>query len=168
MDGSLPPLSATAGLSATLDRLFRGHHRWLNALLRKRYGTAEAEDLAQETYLRVARSKLASDVRDPKAFLITVATNVARDRARRGRLDIDEEAGGDALESLSCEPSQNEELIFREIVLALPEDLRDVFILNHLEGLTYSEIAALKGLPWTTVHHRMRKALERVTAAMRD
>ncbi|MBI1686788.1 RNA polymerase sigma factor [Caulobacter hibisci] len=168
MDGSTPAFEPSPKLSAALDRVFRRYHGWLSTMLRKRYGAAAAEDLAQDTFLRAARYRFDDDVRYPKALLMRIADNLARDQQRRDLSRPLDNVDDETLGSVGYPAPQVEAVTFKEVLLALPPELRDVFILSHVEGLTYAEIARLKGLPLTTVHHRMRKALERVSAAMRD
>lgn len=168
MDGSTPAFEPSSKLTTALDRLFRRYDSWLRGMLRKRYGAAMAEDLAQDTYLRAARYRFDEDVRHPKALLMRIADNLARDQARRERSAPHHQIDEIEREAVAYPAPQVEAITLKEILLALPPELRDVFILNHIEGHTYAAIAELKGLPLTTVHHRMRKALERVSAAMRD
>ena len=103
-----------------------------------------------------------------EALLAQIADNLARDQLRRAKRDLGEETGEAALGQVSLEPTQEYAITLKEIVLSLPPKLRDVFVLSHIEGLTYQEISRLLGIPVTTVHHRMRKALEHTSSAMRD
>ncbi|WP_168075233.1 RNA polymerase sigma factor [Caulobacter sp. SSI4214] len=168
MDGSAPPAASSAALIASLDTLFRRYDRWLRGALRRRYGRELADEVAQETYLRAAPYDVAGEVRHPKAFLMRIADNLARDRLRRQRLETEVNGDPAAVPSEPLSPSQDQMLTLKQIVLALPPELRDVFLLNHIQGLTYQEIATLRNIPVTTVHHRMRQALARTAAAMRD
>jgi RNA polymerase sigma factor (sigma-70 family) len=65
-------------------------------------------------------------------------------------------------------PSQIQAVFLRQIVLALSPKLRDVFVLNHIRGFTYREIASLLGISVKTVEKRMSQALAQCAAAMRD
>src|ERR1700754_3112425 len=51
----------------------RSLHRFIGRRVRTR---VDIEDLAQETYLRLLRARDLGEVRDPKAYLLTVASNV--------------------------------------------------------------------------------------------
>lgn len=168
MDGSSPPALTPANLATALDGLFRGHDAWLRAALRKRYGPDLADDLAQETYLRAAPYNVTGKIRHPKALLMRIARGIASNLARDTRLEVQSDTD-EAPPPIQSEPaSQEHALTLKQIVLALPVELRDVFILNHIQGLTYQEIATLRDIPLTTVHHRMRQALARTSSAMRD
>src|SRR3546814_8531976 len=61
-----------------LDNVHRTYGDWLLAFLRRRFAPQDAEDLAQETYARIATSQ--STIRNPRAILAKAAMNAARDR----------------------------------------------------------------------------------------
>jgi RNA polymerase sigma-70 factor (ECF subfamily) len=168
VDGSAPPAGNPADVAAPLDDLFRRYDRWLRGALRRRYGRELAEDIAQETFLRAAPYVAAGALRHPRALLMRIASNLAVDRLRRARLESDVAADRAVAIDPPLASSQDQMLTLKQIVLALPPELRDVFVLNHIQGLTYQEIARLRGIPVTTVHHRMRQALARTSSAMRD
>lgn len=169
MDGSAPSPANAAAITACGESLFRRYDRWLRAALRRRYGHELADDVTAETYLRAAPLAAAGEVRNPKAFLLKVARNLVYDRLRRDRISAASVPLDDAASALPQSPAaQDDALTLMQILLALPPELRDVFFLNHIEGQTYQEIAATLGIPITTVHHRMRQALARTAAAMRD
>ena len=168
VDGSSPIPASSSELANALDTLFRRYDAWLRRRLHKRYGAMIADDVAQETYLRAAPYQVQQKIRSPKALLAQIADNLARDQLRRAKRDLGEETGEAARGQVSLEPTQEYAITLKEIVLSLPPKLRDVFVLSHIEGLTYQEISRLLGIPVTTVHHRMRKALEHTSSAMRD
>jgi RNA polymerase sigma-70 factor (ECF subfamily) len=146
-----------------VDDAYRKHGHWLLAFLRRRFGAQDAEDLAQEAYLRVARTT--AEVRNPRAFLARVALNVARDQIRRRRARpalVREDA------AIAADPgSQAEALLLKEAILALPPKLQEVFVLSRFAGLTYEEIAHRCGISVKTVEGRMTKALAMCTALMK-
>ena len=151
---------------ARLDRLYRRYSAWLEARLRRRYG-AEAEDIVQDAWLKIAPLEATLDIRHPKAFLLTVATNLARSRARQaGRrselleLNMAPGATGHA-------GGQVEALELEELILGLPQPLRDVFVLSRFVGLTNLQISERLGISPKTVEWRMTKALARCAAELR-
>ena len=168
MDGSLPPTPSLAEVNAALERLCRRHDRWLRDKLSKRYGAVLADDLTQDTYLRAAPYEVAGRIRHPKAFLMEIADNLARDWYRSTRREAGQDESALALHRAADGASQEAVLNLRQIVLALPDKLRDVFILTHIEGLSYADVATLRKIPVTTVHHRMRQALALTSRALRD
>lgn len=167
MDGSLPPTPRLAEVNAALERLCRRHDRWLRHKLARRYGAVLADDLTQDTYLRAAPYEVAGKIRHPKAFLMEIADNLARDWFRKTRREVGQAEAARAIHE-AVEPAlQEAETNLVRIVLALPPELSDVFILTHIEGLSYADVATLRKIPVTTVHHRMRQALARTSKALK-
>jgi RNA polymerase sigma-70 factor (ECF subfamily) len=125
------------------------------------------DDAAQQVFL-VAAQKL--DEIEPgreRAFLYGtahgVAANARRARARRREV-LDEDAvrghvdaapSGEALVEL-----EERRALLDRILASMADDLREVFVLFVLEGLTAPEIAELVGVPVGTVASRLRRARE--------
>ncbi len=82
-------MSATASAPhAALSRLYATHHAWLQGWLRRRLGCAfDADDVAQDTFMRLLKSDAAATLREPKDFLVTVAKRVMVDLFRRRTLE---------------------------------------------------------------------------------
>lgn len=162
MDGFSPPILPAPNRN---DSLFRRYGEWLRDKLRLRYGDA-GEDLTHEAFLRLVAK--AGEVQHHKAFLLTVADNLARDQFRKDQRQRARAHDVEAFTSTSTAAPQEQALLIKQIVLALPQELRDVLILSLIQGLTYREIAALRGIPERTVKDRMRRAMARASAALRD
>ena len=147
----------------TLDALHRRHGSWLLAFLRRRFNSQDAEDLAQDTYVRVAGAH--TEIRNPRAFLAKVAINAARDRARaaavRPTLSPIEECQGPETAS-----DQAEALLLKQIILGLPPACRAVFLLSRYGGLTQPEIARRLGVSLRSVERNMTKAVTLCTARL--
>ncbi len=157
---------AETGSRARLDRLYRRYSPWLTARLRRRYG-AEAEDIVQDAWMRLAPAGPVLEIRFPKAFLLTLASNIALSRARRDRRRreiLDEAAPTRAVAQAA---DQIDAVRFEEIILGLPQPLRDVFVLSRLGGLTTVQIAAELGISPKTVEWRMTRALAHCSAELR-
>lgn len=153
------------------ERLYRRYAPWLAAMLRKRFGQgfhAEAEDLVQETYERLAPHDPAQ-IRKPQALLMRVALNLARDRLRRRLvrgLHVEETR---ALATASTTQADlAAELLLRDTVMSIPEPYREVFILSRFGGLTYEEIATRCGLSPKSVEWRLSKAIAHCTKRGQD
>ena len=158
-----------------LDALYRRYGAWLAGALRRRFGSSIApfaEDLVHETYVRVAPYQAAGVIRSPRAFLLRVASNIARDHLRREKLRL--AASGAALnaadEAGHCHQGteQMAALQLKDIILSLPAPYRDVFVMSRFGGLTYEEIAHHCGLSVKTVEWRMKKALAFCTHRLQD
>lgn len=146
--------------------LYRTYAPWLTAFLARRFGREIAEDLAQETFLRLAQHPL--DWRSPKALLARIALNVGQDHLRRETAQKRPRlVTGDDLPEGVCPPDQHETLLHREVVAKLPRNLRDVYVLSRFGGLTYAEIATHLGISVKAVEKRMTQALRLCMARYR-
>ena len=168
VDVTTPPAPPRPSLADSLELLFTRHDGWFRPMMRRRHGDNAAEDLVHESYIRAAPYQAAGTLRHPEALLIRIAENLASNLRRDRYPEVAQDLGASALEKQSLSAVQDHAVTFKQIVLALPPELRDVFVLNHVQGMTYEEIAIHLGIPRTTVHHRMRKALERTSKAMQD
>ena len=134
----------------------------------------EAEDVAQEAFV-AAYDKRASFRRgEPfRPWLYRIAVNRCLDRLRaRSRrpavLDIAAVpepalAGGDPIDALLTEEGEQ---LLSIAVAALPPKLRAVFLLRHLDNLSYEEIAAAAGVPLGTVKTHLFRARAQLRAAL--
>lgn len=146
--------------------LFATHGAWLLGSLRHRYGADLAEDLLQDTYLKILRQQRPAEILKPKAFLLQVARNLFLSRYRR-------DPRREELDSWQSPPTsqaaaQDASLLLKDIVLNLPQPLREVFLLSRFGGMTNQEISHHLGIRLKTVEWRMTKALARCAAQLRD
>jgi RNA polymerase sigma-70 factor, ECF subfamily len=164
-----------AGDETALDRLMERHaQRLYHYLLRLLQNDSEAEELAQETFVRVFRHAGRFDPAHSFAsWLYTIATNLVRDHARHHtrhpRVSLEAEPKADSAslrETLpSGDPSPAEHAIHQEradavrlAVSALPDDLRVPFVLAEYEGQSYAKIAAITGGTPKAVEMRLYRA----------
>ena len=141
-------------------------------LLRKTRNPGTAEDLTQESFLRLCRH-LRDDrpLDNAKAWLLTVANHLAIDELRcdRHQTDLDEDAWREIEELRSgTQPDAEEVVLQRErldllhaAVLRLSQLQRDCLHLRA-EGLRYGEIATLMNLSISTVVDAVRRATVRL------
>ncbi|HPA95952.1 MAG: RNA polymerase sigma factor [Acidobacteria bacterium] len=136
-----------------------------------------AEDLAQETFLRLFHAASRYDERGRlRAFLFQIAVNLARDEERRRRrrsLLLPFVTPAEELDLPAPGPTGEEDLIVREsrrqvarAVAALPLRYRLPLVLHEIEGLSYEETAAACGLPVGTVKSRVARARARLRARL--
>ena len=174
------------GDSRAFEQLLHRHRRPIYAFILRFVGlfnTALAEDLTQETFLRVVKTA-ANYERQAKftTWLYTLARNLCVDAARRGKhrraqsLDAPGEDGGTLLDRTEdCGPAVDRRVIGKELqgrlqqaIATLPEDQREVFLMREVADLQFKEIAAIVGIPENTVKSRMRYALEKLREALDD
>ena len=168
--------AAVAGGRDAFETLVRRHQtRIVNYAMAIVKDPADAEDVAQETFIRAYRS-LARFRGDSsfKTWLYTIATNAARTglerRGRRGRVEdgsLDDETGPLAAADVPAGDADAETTLVRREAIdralaALPPDLRVAVVLRDVEGLDYKEIAAATGTPIGTVESRIFRARRRL------
>ncbi len=149
-----------------LGALYRDHRSWLHGWLSGRVGCREtAADLTQDTFVRLAGDRDLHALREPRAFLTTVARGLAANWFRRQSL---ERAYLQQLASLPepALPSLEEQAVVREALQqidamldALPRVVRQVFLLAQFEGLRQEAIATRLGLSLSTVKRHFKRAL---------
>jgi len=149
------------------------HSRELHGYFRRRAGPQAAEDLLQETFLRLHRAAARFTPQGTfRAFLYTIARNLAlnhaRDRHPAAALD-----GGPPPAAHAPSPPESIESAeragaVRSAVEGLSDVLRDVVLLRHYQGLSFKEIAAVLDIPEGTAMRRMADALLRLKDHLRD
>jgi len=154
---------------ALVARLFAEHGGALQAFLYRRVGRRpEAAELAQEVYVRILRVPDLATIRDHGAYLYTVASNLARDHARRERhcrdpLDLDEPLVQEQLAELPAFAGQldSEQRIkrLREVLAQLPPKCHAALVMQYWQGLSYEEIALRLGVSTHMVKKYLSKAM---------
>jgi RNA polymerase sigma-70 factor, ECF subfamily len=159
-------------LSALLARYQNRLYRYLLRMVRQ---PAEAEDLFQQTWLRVAEKIHSYDQRrNFEAWLFTLARNLAIDHLRRVRPESLDEPIGDggsgesaATRLVSHETPALDRVLARErssrladAMEMLPVIQREVLTLRFEEEMKLEEIAEILGAPLSTVKTRLRRGLE--------
>src|SRR5579863_10368042 len=162
-------------LAALISRYQHRLYRYLLRLVRE---PAAADDLFQQTWLRVMEKIGRYDTRrNFEAWLFSVAHNLAIDswRGKRGE-SLDDPGDSDDLPSQrlrSGDPDALERLLDfeRGAMLAacmheLPAIHREVLTLRFEEDMQLEDIAEVAGVPLSTVKSRLRRALDGLRAAM--
>ncbi len=153
--------------SSEIEELYLQYAGWFRARVARRFGADEADDLVQETWLRLLPARVAA-IRYPKALLMRVVSNIAADRARSHARREREIAHAAIVAAGGAQIStQVDEVTLREVVLGLPQPLRDVFVMSRFGGLTNAQIAERLGIAPKTVEWRMTKALAHCAAQLR-
>jgi RNA polymerase sigma-70 factor (ECF subfamily) len=165
------------GDPAAFEALLRRHRAPLFTFLLRMLGDRErAEDLAQETFLRIVKGAQAWEHRARfQTWLFTIARNLCVDQARRDRfrraesLDAEgpdgepamvESVPGDAIDPSRGAESARLRPLLQRALLSLPAEQREVFVLREQAGVPFREIAEMVGVNENTVKSRMRYALE--------
>lgn len=173
---------SVAPSSHPVATLYADHHSWLHAWLRRKLGcTHRAADLAHDTFERILRTHLtpttgsaypAETLREPRAYLTTVASRLVANHYRRQSL---EDAWLAALGQMpeATAPSPEEQLLILQtlhqidaLLAALPDKVRSAFLLSQLDGLGYAEIAERLEVTPRTVKRYMAQAFEECLMAL--
>ena len=165
-----------------MDRLRRGdprafeelviayQHRVFGVALRMLGSRAEAEEAAQEVFLRAHRA-IADFRGDAKlsTWLYAIASRLCMNRLASGERRLLREGeetlaripSGHASPADELERSERDAALHRAIA-ELSDERRLVVVLRDLEGLSYEEIAAVLGVRTGTVRSRIARGRERL------
>ncbi len=163
--------------AVNFDQIYAEHRPMIRRYLARLAGENEADDLTQETFIRVSQSLATFKGQSGIAtWIYQIATNAAADRLRSRSFrqaastvycaDNDQNPGPACA---SPPPSTEDQLVRKEMneciqsyVGFLPGNYRTVLILSEMEGLRNSEIAAILGLSLSTVKIRLHRAREKL------
>jgi RNA polymerase sigma-70 factor (ECF subfamily) len=179
-------LRVAAGDEAGFSYLVEKYHRpILHFLFRMVRNQAIAEELAQEAFLRVYRSR--QSYRAEARFttwLYRIATNLAVNHARDNRreraaqsvsLDAPDEQTGMTLEVAGDEPSAEQSLLreermkaIRRHVMALPERQRMAVLMHKYQGMDYREIGQVLKLSESATKSLLFRAYQTLRERLKD
>ena len=165
---------------AEFDRIYAEHHARILRYLTRMVGAQDAEDLAQEVFIRAAKAY--DDFRHEakiETWLYRIATHVAVDRLRgsasRRETLLGEELGEIAADGRETVSTLEEKTLrraanecIRNVIYGLPENYRTPLILSELEGFTNREIAEILDVSLDTVKIRLHRAKEQLRKALLD
>lgn len=169
----------TAPTAHSLTDVYFEQRDALARFLRARLGGApDVEDLLQDLYLKVSAVSPEIEIRDARAFLYRLASNLLLDRrrsalrgaARDGAWRMTSHVVG-AYEDIDDAPSAEAVVASRERLSALiaaletlPRKTATIFRMHKFDGLSYAEVAARLGISRSSVEKHMMDAL-RILAA---
>jgi RNA polymerase sigma-70 factor, ECF subfamily len=139
--------------------------------------TQDAEDMAQDTFLRAWRSRHTFQPEtNGKAWLLRILHNVNVDRFRAGRRMVPVVSEPDGSGLAFAMPDTPESLVLTDVMEAevfeavrdLPERFRTCLILADLHGRSQAEIAKGLGVPPGTVMSRLFRARRRLQRSLRS
>ena len=165
MSGSLAESSDRPNVNRDAFGVFYSRtNRLLWAYLFRTSGRPDvADDLLQESYCRFLAAELPEmDAAESRSYLFRIATNLLRDRWRRG--DLPETVG--ATEP-SCEDDPETRTDVRRALGQLKPRERQLLWLAHVEGFDHREIARLTGLRAASVRVLLFRARRELASALR-
>ncbi|KWX02126.1 RNA polymerase [Carbonactinospora thermoautotrophica] len=169
-------LAARAGDQAAAAAFVRATQAQVWRMLAHLTDPGNADDLAQETYLRAFRSlDTFTGQASARTWLLAIARRVAADHlraaARRpkpaGSSDWQQAAElRQALHSRGV-PGFDDGFALRELLAELEPDRREAFVLTQVVGLSYAEAAQVCGCPIGTIRSRVARARDDLITRLR-
>jgi RNA polymerase sigma-70 factor (ECF subfamily) len=162
------------------DVIYTGFHAKIVRYLTRLVGEAEAEDLAQETFVKVGRALEGfRGEAQLHTWVYKIATNTAFDKLRSPSLretsqdparvesivgieDVDVWAGRKRLSVEQQAIREEMSSCVRDVILRLPDNYRTAIVLSDLEGFKDSEIAEVLGLTLSATKIRLHRARTRL------
>lgn len=152
-----------------INVLYCEHNDWLKGWLCKKLGCSHhAADMAQDTFIRVLTSAPSlSTIKEPRAYLTTVAGRLIIDNARRKKIEQSYLENWAALHGESALAPSSQDLVevvellveVANLLDGLAEKPRQAFLMSRLEGLTYSEIADRLGVSVSMIKKYVAQAM---------
>ena len=130
----------------------------------------DAEDMAQESYLRAFKFFDGFRGTDARAWLLAIVRNTCyswlqQNRRRETMASFDEEVH--SIENEASNPAKlvlksDDREMLKEALEELPVEFREVVVLRDLEELSYKQVAEIANIPLGTVMSRLARARERL------
>lgn len=163
-----PPFSQ----NQQFETLYRSHRAWVHAWLSKKIGSQhDAEDITQDTFIKILHSKDLAHIIEPRAYVTTIAHGLMVNHFKRRAIEA---TYLQALAHLSesTMPSPEALAITIESIVAidnmldgLPLKVRMAFLLCQLDGLSHAEIANQLSVSVSSVRKYIVRALLHCVAA---
>lgn len=154
---------------SSFEDFYNAHHHELVRYLKARGASRDdAQDVAQESLIKIVRYQ-EQPAHVLKILLYRIALNGLCDLRRRGtsRLDSSHVDVDDEKTQIPCDlpqpehyaENQQELARVRDAISRLPERCREVYLLNRVDGMSYSDISRHFGISVKTVEKHIGKAL---------
>lgn len=170
LDESLFPLIAAGDGDAFLRLYEQTRTSVYSFALSMLHNKHEAEDVMQDTYLKIRMSAHLYQPRGkPMAWVITIVRNLCLMRLRQGASDVWELMETDTVEELSFDNvrSAEERMVLKTAFHVLSETELRIVILHAVSGLKHREIGDLLKIPLSTVLSRYSRAIGKLRKELR-
>lgn len=152
----------------TFQSLFHGLAKPLrNFLIYKGSEVGQADDLVQESFIKLWENCKKVLPEKAKSYLFTLASNSFKNEMAHMKVHL-KYAKSNTQQDVTIETPEfkMEENEFKErlekAISSLPETQREVFLMNRIDKLTYAEIAESLGVSVKAIEKRMGKALKQM------
>lgn len=160
-----------------LNEIFRERRRALERFVTRYLRNPEdAEDVAQEAFLRVYAAEVGGQTPASEALLYTVARNLALSELRRRTSRATDGTGDlDDLDLPDASPNPEMQLQQRQMIRSIEEAMKEMpprcleaFRLRKIDGLSQADIAERMAISPKTVERHITLALQLCNEAMAD
>lgn len=143
-----------------------------NAILRLAYSylhnMEDAEDILQETLIKFVTTKpVFENEKHRKAWLLTVAANLAKNRIEYNRVRSSEELN-EEIAGVAPEEEEDDLSYVWEAVKKLPDNQREVIHLFYQEGYKTAEIANILGRKEATIRSDLKRARDKLKEILKE
>lgn len=160
-------MTSTTANSVGFNALYQEHHEWLvRWIARRTYNKDNAQDLAQDTFMRLLnKPALYNEIQSPRAWLTKVAGNLVTDNIRRKVLEENYLLFLESMpEAAYFSPEEQLQLLsLLEQIDKLLSGLRAIektaFLMVRLDGLSYKEVAKQLKVSLSSIEKYMAKAM---------
>jgi RNA polymerase sigma factor (sigma-70 family) len=153
------PLAAETSRGSSLEILYRAQAPRLFRLFGRRAGRQDADDLVQDSFVRLADAGRDQSFHKPEAYLSRVAGNLLRNRARAAfhrsvvQNDVADHPAAGATEMTAMLEARDMLNRLQAAMEKLNPKTRDIFMAHRIDGASYAEIAermelSVKGVEW--------------------
>lgn len=159
--------------NSQLERLYDSHAAGLfRYFVGFVHSEADAKDLLQELFIRLAAQGQPETLNSERAFLWRMAHNLAIDWLRRhgSRQTAEGAAATEPVRLFQAEADPDAGVFARhvqEALLELPAEQRSIAQMKLWEGMTFEEIAGAQGIPLNTAASRYRYAIDKLRTLLR-
>ena len=159
----------------------RYSNRLVNFIFRFVYDMEEAEDLAQDTLVKVYKNKNSyKSIAKFSTWIYTIAGNLAKTRLRQKKsrkttpmsqigkddFNVIETISGNLEQGVKVD--EEYENMLEKALTKLPIDFRMVIILRQIQGLPYEDISKIVDMPIGTVKSRINRARKKLKELLYD
>lgn len=159
---------SSAAANVIIDALYRAHHGWLMAWLKKKMACPHhAADLSHDTFIRLLSQPDLPVLKEPRAYLLVTANRLMINLNRKRR--VEEETLHTMAILISGQSDQDAahvsavRQLLERVLLMLLEELdkrtRRAFLMSRVDGMTYAEIAQVMNISESRVKQHLVKAL---------
>ncbi len=149
---------------AAFAELYARHSQRIYLYCRRVLGeNVRAEDLFQETFLRFLKTADARrSIQNVPAYLLRIARNLCLDAKKDAKtIKVEFQELRFPVVDSALERKELARLIAMALDL-LPDEHREAFVLQAYDGMSYNEIAAIVGVPLTTIRNRIVRAKKKI------